>query len=142
MSNETLFSKIIRREIPATIVYEDDEVLALKLANAPVAPARWAAALADPPPNQELYLEVRRPGVEPPVPVKTTVRRRPVWKLFPMADGEWVLWRWQDHYYDSSAGGDAAVGGGTHRRAPGGGEIHSLVGAEEAQNGMEARAEA
>ncbi|MGN0857867.1 MAG: histidine triad nucleotide-binding protein [Stenotrophomonas sp.] len=27
MSQETIFSKIIRREIPATIVYEDDEVL-------------------------------------------------------------------------------------------------------------------
>lgn len=30
MSTETLFSKIIRREIPATIVYEDDEVLGFK----------------------------------------------------------------------------------------------------------------
>lgn len=28
--SETLFSKIIRREIPAQIVYEDDEVLAFK----------------------------------------------------------------------------------------------------------------
>lgn len=27
MSQETIFSKIIRREIPATIVYEDDDVL-------------------------------------------------------------------------------------------------------------------
>lgn len=27
MSSETIFSSIIRREIPATIVYEDDEVL-------------------------------------------------------------------------------------------------------------------
>ncbi len=30
MTSETLFSKIIRREIPATIVYEDEEVLGLK----------------------------------------------------------------------------------------------------------------
>ncbi|WP_422507605.1 histidine triad nucleotide-binding protein [Stenotrophomonas sp. GZD-301] len=30
MSHDTLFGKIIRREIPATIVYEDDEVLAFK----------------------------------------------------------------------------------------------------------------
>lgn len=30
MSSETLFSKIIRREIPATIVYEDEDVLAFK----------------------------------------------------------------------------------------------------------------
>ncbi|GGD39491.1 histidine triad nucleotide-binding protein [Pseudoxanthomonas indica] len=28
--NNTLFGKIIRREIPATIVYEDDDVLAFK----------------------------------------------------------------------------------------------------------------
>jgi histidine triad (HIT) family protein len=27
---ETIFSKIIRREIPATIVYEDDEVMAIR----------------------------------------------------------------------------------------------------------------
>ncbi|MBW8374674.1 histidine triad nucleotide-binding protein [Stenotrophomonas sp.] len=30
MSHDTLFGKIIRREIPATIVYEDDEVLGFK----------------------------------------------------------------------------------------------------------------
>ena len=30
MSQETLFSKIIRREIPATIVYEDEDVLGFK----------------------------------------------------------------------------------------------------------------
>lgn len=30
MTQDTLFGKIIRREIPATIVYEDDEVLAFK----------------------------------------------------------------------------------------------------------------
>jgi len=30
MSSETIFSRIIRREIPATIVYEDDEVLGFK----------------------------------------------------------------------------------------------------------------
>ena len=30
MSKETIFSKIIRREIPATIVYEDDQVLGFK----------------------------------------------------------------------------------------------------------------
>ncbi|MCD7097541.1 histidine triad nucleotide-binding protein [Stenotrophomonas sp. MMGLT7] len=30
MTNDTLFGKIIRREIPATVVYEDDEVLGFK----------------------------------------------------------------------------------------------------------------
>ena len=32
--SETIFSKIIRREIPADIVYEDDEVLAFRDINA------------------------------------------------------------------------------------------------------------
>ena len=35
--SETIFSKIIRREIPANIVYEDDEVLAFRDVN-PQAP--------------------------------------------------------------------------------------------------------
>ncbi|EGO81906.1 histidine triad nucleotide-binding protein [Xylella fastidiosa subsp. fastidiosa] len=30
MSEETIFAKIIRREVPATIVYEDEEVLGFK----------------------------------------------------------------------------------------------------------------
>jgi diadenosine tetraphosphate (Ap4A) HIT family hydrolase len=30
MSNETIFDKIIRKEIPANIVYEDDHVLAFR----------------------------------------------------------------------------------------------------------------
>ncbi|HEC83791.1 MAG: histidine triad nucleotide-binding protein [Candidatus Parabeggiatoa sp. nov. 2] len=37
MSEETIFSKIIRREIPAEIVYEDDKCLAFKDVN-PQAP--------------------------------------------------------------------------------------------------------
>lgn len=37
MSTETIFSKIIRREIPATIVYETENVLAFRDIN-PVAP--------------------------------------------------------------------------------------------------------
>jgi len=35
--SETIFSKIIRREIPANIVYEDDQAIAFKDVN-PVAP--------------------------------------------------------------------------------------------------------
>ena len=30
MTDDTLFARIIRREIPATIVYEDEEVLGFK----------------------------------------------------------------------------------------------------------------
>lgn len=37
MENDTIFGKIIRREIPATIIYEDEEVLAFRDI-APVAP--------------------------------------------------------------------------------------------------------
>ncbi|GAB3040252.1 MULTISPECIES: histidine triad nucleotide-binding protein [Oleiagrimonas] len=37
MSNDTIFGKIIRREIPADIVYEDDEVLGFRDLN-PQAP--------------------------------------------------------------------------------------------------------
>lgn len=37
MSNDTLFAKIARREIPAQIVYQDDEVTAFRDIN-PVAP--------------------------------------------------------------------------------------------------------
>ena len=37
MATETIFSKIIRREIPADIVYEDDAILAFRDIN-PQAP--------------------------------------------------------------------------------------------------------
>ncbi len=53
MSDETIFSKIIKREIPADIVYEDDKCLAFKDINpqAPVhvllIPKKNIAKLAD-----------------------------------------------------------------------------------------------
>jgi WD40 repeat protein len=40
----------------------------------------------------------------------TTVRQRPVWRLFPTRAGEWVLWRWRDYYYDTSTNGDFYIG--------------------------------
>jgi WD40 repeat protein len=48
-----------------------------------------------------------------------TARQRPVWRFFPTfaagADGksvpqEWVIWRWQDYFYDASTHGDSYVG--------------------------------
>ncbi len=60
--SETLFSKIIRREIPADIVYEDDEVLAFRDVNpqAPVhvlfIPRRAIATLDDATPDQATLL--------------------------------------------------------------------------------------
>lgn len=87
-----------------------DEVDLLRVANRAVDRAGWAAALASPEPNRELFFQLRRPGVDGVLPAKCTVRRRPVWKFFPTADGEWVLWRWRDYFYDSSPNGDAVVG--------------------------------
>jgi hypothetical protein len=87
-----------------------DEVTLLKIAGKEINRADWAARLANPEPNRELYLHVRRRGIDAEQKLLTSVRRRPLWKFFPAADGEWVLWRWRDYFYDSSANGDAAVG--------------------------------
>jgi hypothetical protein len=38
------------------------------------------------------------------------VRQRPLWRFFPTRDGEWVLWRWRDFYYDTSTQGDYLIG--------------------------------
>lgn len=60
--SDTLFSKIIRREIPADIVYEDDEVLAFRDINpqAPVhvlfIPKLAIATLDDAAPDQAVLL--------------------------------------------------------------------------------------
>ena len=60
--SETIFSKIIRREIPADIVYEDDEVLAFKdlYPKAPVhlliVPKRHIESLATIEPGDTLVL--------------------------------------------------------------------------------------
>lgn len=40
----------------------------------------------------------------------TTLIDRPLWRFFPQADGEWVVWRWRDYYYDSSTRGDSRIG--------------------------------
>jgi WD40 repeat protein len=40
----------------------------------------------------------------------TTVIDRPLWRFFPQADNEWVLWRWRDYYYDCSTKGDSRIG--------------------------------
>jgi WD40 repeat protein len=40
----------------------------------------------------------------------TTVLRRPVWRFFPARNGQWVIWLWGHHYYQTSEQGDAYVG--------------------------------
>jgi hypothetical protein len=66
--------------------------------------------LKRPEPNVELYFEVQREGNKKTTALLTTVRQRPLWQFFPTRDGEWVLWRWRDYYYDCSTRGDQYVG--------------------------------
>jgi hypothetical protein len=40
----------------------------------------------------------------------TAVRQRPLWRFFPTRQGEWVLWRWRDYFYDTSTNGDYFLG--------------------------------
>jgi WD40 repeat protein len=63
-----------------------------------------------PVPGKEFYFRVVRPGTKAPVEMVTTVRQRPVWRFFPTKDGEWVMWRWRDFFYDTSDRGDSYLG--------------------------------
>jgi WD40 repeat protein len=67
-------------------------------------------ALERPTPGKELYFAWKRPGEEKAVEQLTSVRQRPLWRFFPTRDGEWVLWRWRDYYYDTSTNGDFYIG--------------------------------
>ena len=73
-------------------------------------PEAWLARLRQPVPGKELYFELKRPGRAEPVRALTRVLQRPLWRFFPTRDGEWVLWRWRDYYYDSSTNGDSYIG--------------------------------
>ena len=66
--------------------------------------------LRQPVPGLEFYFRVLHPGAKEPVEMLTTVRQRPLWRFFPTTDGEWVLWRWRDFYYDTSDEGDSFIG--------------------------------
>jgi WD40 repeat protein len=88
-----------------------DEILALEVGGRPVPRSQWINHLEGPEPNRELYFEVRRREVGDRLPpMSTTVKQRPLWRFFPTDGGEWVLWRWQDYFYDCSAAGDSLVG--------------------------------
>jgi WD40 repeat protein len=65
--------------------------------------------LKNPEPSKEFFFLVQQPGGKV-RKLATTVRQRPLWRFFPTRDGEWVLWRWRDYYYDTSANGDAYIG--------------------------------
>ena len=73
-------------------------------------PEKWLEKLRRPVPGLECYFRVKRPGRDKTFDTLTTVRQRPLWRFFPTLGGEWVLWRWRDYYYASSAQGDANIG--------------------------------
>jgi WD40 repeat protein len=75
----------------------------------PGGPDAWWKQLRDPKPGVEHRFDVLRDGK--PVPkLATTARQRPLWRFFPTRDNEWVLWMWQNSYYDTSTNGDSYIG--------------------------------
>jgi Diadenosine tetraphosphate (Ap4A) hydrolase and other HIT family hydrolases len=53
MSNKTLFEKIIEREIPSEIIYEDDKTIVIKDIN-PQAPIHWLVIPKTPIPKYQI----------------------------------------------------------------------------------------
>jgi WD40 repeat protein len=70
---------------------------------------KWLEKLRDPKPGVEHRFDVIRDGKEV-NKLATTARQRPLWRFFSTRENEWVLWMWQNSYYDSSTNGDSYVG--------------------------------
>lgn len=94
-----------------------DEITTYQVYPTPVpgGPRAWLAQLKAPEPGKPHYFEVERDGKRDGEPLKilSTVRRRPLWRLFPAKRGEreeWVLWMWRHFFYDSSTNGDSFIG--------------------------------
>jgi WD40 repeat protein len=89
---------------------EGDEITLLAFAGKKVdgGPDAWLQRLRRPVPGKELYFEVRRGRQK--TATLTQVRQRPLWRFFPTRDREWVLWMWQNYYYDTSTNGDSLIG--------------------------------
>ncbi|MCX7701817.1 MAG: hypothetical protein N2039_13145, partial [Gemmataceae bacterium] len=68
------------------------------------------AALDSARPGDEVFIHVRRTGRDSPIRTLSTLRQRPLWRLFPNVDREWVMWTWHGNYYDTSTNGDSLVG--------------------------------
>ncbi|MGF1580673.1 MAG: hypothetical protein ACFCD0_15025 [Gemmataceae bacterium] len=68
------------------------------------------AEVRDPVPAQQLFFGWRRKNEQNLFWAGTSVFQRPIWRFFPTRSGEWVLWRWRDHYYDASTRGDQFLG--------------------------------
>ncbi len=89
-----------------------DEVLFLAFAaqSVPGGPAAWLDRLRRPIPGKEFFFRCRSAGKQESTEHLTHVWQRPAWKFFATRDDEWVLWRWQDYYYDTSTIGDSYIG--------------------------------
>ena len=88
-----------------------DRLRKLYRAAKPVDPFDWAIVLDRPTPGEELAMEVWRfAGQKVPIRRKTSLLQRPVWRFLPTAGADWVLYRYQDYVYDSSANGDSYFG--------------------------------
>ena len=89
-----------------------DEILYLEEFGQPITKntQQWKNKLQFPQAGKLLYFEVRRAGTPKPVRLLTTIRQRPIWRLFSTKEKEWVLWSWHDHYYATSQKGDSYIG--------------------------------
>jgi WD40 repeat protein len=100
---------------------EGSEVVLLETEKGPPVkggPAAWQKRFESARPFGEFIFRYRNKGENEESLTLMTARQRPVWRFFPTfaaAGGktvpqDWVLWRWQDYYYDASANGDRFVG--------------------------------
>jgi WD40 repeat protein len=82
-------------------------------------PERWLELIEETKPGEGLVFRYKNPGDAEEKLTLFTARQRPIWRFFPSfepgANGrsvpqDWVLWRWQDYFYDASTNGDRYVG--------------------------------
>lgn len=74
-------------------------------------PPAWLKVLGNPPPGQPCVFDIPREKGKVLFRTLTTVRQRPILRLYPMQKNNgWVLWRYHDFYYDTSLDGDFHVG--------------------------------
>lgn len=72
-------------------------------------PAAMAEILRSPSAGALLQVRVSRDGETEFLDLQTRTIQRPLWKLY-VDNGEWILWRWRDYFYDCSVEGDSLVG--------------------------------
>lgn len=78
-------------------------------------PNEWLTTLEKAEPGRELAFEIHRPSANTFVQTwaKTRLLTRPQARFFPAlgsANRDWILYRYSDHYYAASPGGDAYLG--------------------------------